>query len=126
MPHLILEYSGNVDFPASSSDLFSKIHKILAEVGGIKIENCKSRSRVATDFLVGSGDGLNGFIHLDIRFLEGRSPEVRQQIGETLLNSLLHAFKDSIEELELQITIEIQDVERTRYFKHPFGTLISG
>ena len=72
MPHLVLEYSANVDCPPDLPVLFGWFHEVLAETGGIRHDNCESRARPADPFLVGSGSESDAFVHLDIRFLEGR------------------------------------------------------
>ena len=123
MPHLTLEYSANVESPSDLPDLFARLHHVLAEVGGIKIENCKTRSRKVRDFLVATGGESQAFVHLDVRFLEGRPPETRQEVGEALLEALLQGFRESVERLELQVTVEIQEIARAGYFKYPKGTL---
>ena len=123
MPHLVLEYSANVDCPPDLPVLFGQLHDVLEESGGIRRENCKSRARVADPFLVGSGGESGAFVHLDIRFLEGRSAEVKQAIGQLSLDLLLAWFRRSADRLDLQITVEIQDIRRSSYFKYPAGTL---
>ena len=62
-------------------------------------------------------------MHLDMRFLEGRSTEVKQAIGQQSLDLLLAWFRRSADRLDLQITVEIQDIRRSSYFKYPAGTL---
>ncbi len=123
MPHLTLEYSANVDPPPDLPGLFLRLHQVLASTGGIRIDNCKSRARVARDFLIATGETSEGFVHLDVRFLEGRPAATRQEVGDRLLEVLRSAFRDSAEGLELQITVEIQEIRRSGYFKYPRGTL---
>ena len=123
MPHLVLEYSANVECPPELSRLFGQLHDILAETGGIRRANCKSRARIAQPYLVGSGGEADAFVHLEIRFLEGRPAEVKQAIGEASLDLLQAWFQDPLQRLELQITVEIQDIQRASYFKFPAGTL---
>jgi 5-carboxymethyl-2-hydroxymuconate isomerase len=84
----------------------------LAETGGIRRDNCKSRARPADPFLVGSGSESDAFVHLDIRLLQGRPSEVKQAIGQQLLNLLQNWFQHSSDRLRLQITVEIQDIRR--------------
>ena len=126
MPHLTLEYTANLEEKAPSPELLVGIHRILKSVGKIKIENCKSRWRMVEEWVTGDGEGESAFVHLDIRFLEGRTPEVKHSIGEGTVELLHDHFHHAVERfhaLELQITVEIQDIRRAAYFKHPPGTL---
>lgn len=123
MPHPVLEYSANIDCPPDLPVLFGRLHEVLAETGGIRRDNCKSRARPADPFLVGSGSESDAFVHLDIRLLQGRPSEVKQAIGQQLLNLLQNWFQHSSDRLRLQITVEIQDNRCESYFKYPAGIL---
>lgn len=123
MPHMTLQYTANVtqemDFPA----LFLDLHRVVSDVAGIRIGNCKSRAVRLEHFCVGQGDPTGGFVHLDVRFLEGRTLEVKGALGRALLKTLEVAYGPSIDQHDLQITVEIQDIQRGAYFKFPSGTL---
>ena len=38
MPHLVLEYSANIDCPPDLPVLFGRLHEVLAETGGIRLQ----------------------------------------------------------------------------------------
>lgn len=122
MPHLTLEYSSNVIVESDFAGLFGELHDLLADTGGINIGNCKSRAYIARDFFIGSGDEKSGFIHLEIRFLEGRPSEIKQMIGNKARDILIERFRSSVAKLDIQITVEVSDIERSFYFKYPEGT----
>ena len=121
MPQISLEFSANLPGEIASEELLLVLHRILRDVGGVRIGNCKSRVVPAARFLVGEGEAGGAFVHLDVRFLEGRSPEVERALGEALLQALREAYEGCGE--GLQITVEIGDIPRAHYFKHPPGTL---
>lgn len=123
MPHLTLETTPNLSPLPSVNSLFRELHRLLEDGAGISIDNCKSRHRVTGDFLVGDGESEAAFAHLDIRFLEGRSSEVIHRIGSGALGILRDFLEPIPEGLELQITVEVQEIRRASYFKHPPGTL---
>lgn len=122
MPHLTLEYTDNLGSASSFDELFAQLHQVLAEVGGIALGNCKSRAIRLDDYFVGGGGAQHAFVHLTIRFLAGRSTEVKQQIGRQSLAVLKQHFPLSAA-LDLQLTVEIQGIERATYCKFPEGTL---
>lgn len=124
MPHLTLEYTANLDEWAFDSELLLGLHRLLESVVGIKIENCKSRWRMVEEWVVGDGAGPSAFVHLDLRFLEGRPQKMKEAVGEAALQVLREHFAPVREEgLDLQITVEVQDIRRGTYFKDPPGTL---
>ena len=123
MPHLTLEYTSNLEEWASDPDLLLSLHRMLESVVGIKIGNCKSRWRLVEEWVVGDGGGESAFVHLDLRFLEGRPLELKQAVGAGAVELLRAHFQAALQALDLQITVEVQDIRRSTYFKYPPGTL---
>lgn len=123
MPQIVLEYSSNVLEQTGFAPLFVGIHEILHERAGIRLDNCKSRALRRDEFYIGDGHPSNAFVHLDIRFIEGRSEDVKQSVGTASLNRLKQFFEKSMARLDLQITVELGDIQRSSYFKFPEGTL---
>ena len=62
-------------------------------------------------------------MHAEVRILAGRSPAKKRELGEQLLEYLTAVFAPLTGTLDLQITVEVDDIERDAYFKWPPGTL---
>lgn len=123
MPQISLEYTDNLTQEINTAKIFRNIHQVLGEVAGIPLANCKSRANRLNDFYIADGDSKNAFIHLEVRFIEGRSAEIRSEIGEQCLEQLQAYFAESVSSQNLQITVEIHDIHKPSYFKFPKGTL---
>jgi len=123
MPHIILEYTANIKAPDSFRPLFFQIHQQVHAIAGVDIANCKSRARLAADFLVGEGATESSFIHLQVRFIEGRSVESKQRLGAELCELLRRSFIIDETSKDVQITVEIADIRLDEYTKFPAGTL---
>jgi 5-carboxymethyl-2-hydroxymuconate isomerase len=123
MPHLTLEYTSNLAGTPPTPELLLSVHGLLNAVAGIRLENCKSRWREVKEWVVGAGDSPSAFVHLEIRFLEGRGLEVQQAVGEGAMGILKDHFLSTREGLDLQITVEVQEIRKATYFKYPPGTL---
>lgn len=123
MPHLTLEYTANLQERAPDPDLLLSLHRLLESFAGIKIGNCKSRWRMVEEWLVGDRKGESAFVHLDLRFLEGRPLSVKQAVGAGAMELLRAHFAPASKGLDLQITVEVGDIRKATYFKDPPGTL---
>lgn len=123
MPHLTIEYTKNLRPVSSFDGLFGRLHSVLADVGGIKRGNCKSRAVMLDQFYVGESAADTAFVHADVRFLEGRSVATKQDIGRAILAVLRDSFPAPDDIRDLQITVEIRDIQRSLYFKYPEGSL---
>lgn len=119
MPHLTLEYTDNITQEIDFQALFAQLHQILADVGGIPIANCKSRAIRLSEYRIADGRAEHAFAHLMIRFLEGRSANVKREIGVQSVQALQAAFAPSFGPFEMQVSAEIQDIERQMYHRYP-------
>jgi 5-carboxymethyl-2-hydroxymuconate isomerase len=56
--------------------------------------------------------------------LEGRSTELKRRIGQLFLQWLEEYFEPSLAKMTLQITVEVNAIDRSTYFKFPEGSFI--
>ena len=121
MPHLVLEHTaacgGDIDFAA----LLPRLNRAVADTLGTAIDNCKARVLRLERYQVGETVPGPEFVHLDLLVLEGRSAERRRATSEAVLALLREAFAGAPQ--GLQITVNVRDIERAVYAKHPAGTL---
>ena len=87
------------------------------------MENCKSRRVIFEDYLVGDGEGEQGFVHLDVRFIEGRDAQTKRSIGAKCNTILQQEFLSESDKERIQITVEVRDILLADYHKYPEGTL---
>ena len=116
MPHLLLEYTNNIDFHPGSSTLLHDIHLLLAEELPTDLSSCKSRCIAHDLYYVGDGSKNNAFIHLTIKVLSGRSDEKKRFIAEEILGLLNEYFSEYKNILSLQLSVELLDLDKN-YFK---------
>ena len=113
MPHISLEYTENI-LTIIKSDFFDQLFGIIIKAADVKLENCKSRSIKIKDFYTGSKNKDEGFVHLKIKILEGRTKKVKNQIAQKTLEILKLYFNNSIDHY-IQYSIEIQEMKTDNY-----------
>jgi len=116
MPHLTLSLSENIPNTSAFEPLFQDLHTILNKVTDIPISHCKSRVLFFSEFLVADGEENGSFAHLEVKLLAGRSSELKGAIGNQMLD-ILKKFYNLID--GMQISVELVDMDRECYFKHP-------
>lgn len=119
MPHLILEYTDNIEKEIDFKGLFHELHQALAKYGNINISNCKSRAIKLNDFFVADGIGHSCFIHLKVRIFSGRTNEIKAAIGNRLKKILIRKFTHENSKDKIEITVEIQEIDPGFYYKYP-------
>ncbi|MHA3737665.1 5-carboxymethyl-2-hydroxymuconate Delta-isomerase [Pseudomonas sp. Eth.TT006] len=120
MPHLHMEYTANL--PQLNADVaLIRLNNVLVGSGQFAAEfDIKSRAVKVETFKVGTGISERGFVYVKLAMLSGRSPQIKQQLSE----SLLAALKDLCEwpaGVELQLCVELVDIDRESYSKTAIG-----
>lgn len=116
MPQITLEYTHNI----LEKDLLSalhEIHQIICETLKTELASCKSRLQRINDYLIGEGSPQNAFVHLTIALLPGRDEQLLQSTAEIILNKLKNIFHQSLQKLNLQITVGMQNLPNV-YLKY--------
>lgn len=121
MPHITIEHSADhaasVDWPV----VLRELHRVTTAITGTDIRNCKSRVVRRDVYHVGDDDCEDGFVHVDMRLLEGRSIANKRELTEAVLATLRTALSAELD--SVQVTVCVHDLDRAVYAKHPQGTL---
>ncbi|MBN3003448.1 5-carboxymethyl-2-hydroxymuconate isomerase [Chromobacterium alkanivorans] len=115
MPHLTLEYSGNLSGFAAADALLD-INRALLASGHFEEADIKSRAVALDACRIGVHDLPRGFIHAKLAILSGRSPEEKQRLSELSLQALADSAALP-SGLEVQLCVEIQEIDRASYRK---------
>lgn len=118
MPHIVLEYTDDIPVTPDFNSLFADLHQVLVNEAGINIRNCKSRAIKLDNYFIGDEQSKNSFIHLAVRTFSGRSDDIKMKIGEKLRQVLVDYFAQSTGD-DVQITVEIEEIDKRFYFKFP-------
>ncbi len=116
MPHLIVDYSANLDdFPTDT--VLRELNASLCASGEIADEaDLKSRAVAHTAIAIGTGAGPRGFVHAELRLLTGRSPETKAALSARIADVLRrHTPKPA--GMLVQISVEVRDMDRPSYAK---------
>jgi 5-carboxymethyl-2-hydroxymuconate isomerase len=113
MPHIIVEYNSAIERAANISDLTDKLHSCAVAHDALPIGGIRTRAYAADNAKVGDGAPENGFIYITLRLGEGRSAEVKKDIGDQLFG-VLESFTQQIftADIPLSLGLEIQDIEK--------------
>jgi 5-carboxymethyl-2-hydroxymuconate isomerase len=116
MPQLILEFSSNIVEKNNLANLFQEFHSILEKILPTDIDSCKSRSMECHNYYIGNGDPNNAFVHISLKIMPGRNLDTLKNVGDSMMAILKIYFASSLKELNLQITLEVMELQKT-YFK---------
>ncbi len=118
MPHLIVEYSANLEADFEPAALANAIHAAALETGVFPIGGCRTRLSRRDVYVVGDGHPDNRFIHVQARIGTGRTAEVRQKAAEHIFARLKDFSADVFASRPLGLTLEIVEIDPVGALKH--------
>jgi 5-carboxymethyl-2-hydroxymuconate isomerase len=118
MPHLIVEYSANLETALDIAALVKALHEAALETGVFPIGGIRTRAARRDVYRIADGHADNGFIHVQARIGAGRSAEVRQQAAEHIFARLRAETAEVFASRPLGLTLEIVEIDPIGSLKH--------
>jgi 5-carboxymethyl-2-hydroxymuconate isomerase len=111
MPHLIVEYSANIEEDLQLPELLTRLRDCAVATGVFPLGGIRLRGARRDHYLIADGDPTNAFVHLTARIGQGRTLEVRESVVQALFDVLCSHLDELYAERGLGISIEIQEIE---------------
>lgn len=109
-----MEYSIDIPRKTDIERLLEDIHATVRASGLFEPGAIKSRSIAYDHFQVGDDDTSTAdFVHLSLWILNGRPVEVRQSLGQAVLDVMRSALPDVT-----SLTVDVREMEKATYQKH--------
>jgi 5-carboxymethyl-2-hydroxymuconate isomerase len=108
MPHLTLEYTGNLEFEIQP--LLARLHAELAATGAINLKGLKSRAVRHSDYRIADGNPEYAFVHVSLLIREGRPVEVQKDAAQRVMNVLKETFGQRYESSYLSLSVDIKEM----------------
>ncbi len=111
MPHLIVEYSANLEPDLAMGELVSVLHEAALETGVFPIGGVRVRAARRDLYKIADGHRDNAFIHVQARIGAGRPPEVRAKAAELIFERLKAATAEVYAARPLGLSFEIVEID---------------
>jgi 5-carboxymethyl-2-hydroxymuconate isomerase len=117
MPHLIIEYSKNLEDQIVMGDLARKVHEAALASGVFEVGAVRTRTEPREVYVIADGHPQNAFVALTVRIASGRSAETRKRLGQTIFDALCDHLAMVYETTPISISLEVQEIDPTAAFK---------
>ena len=110
MPHIVIEHStdGHARFDAAA--LMRALHDAAAGTGVVQAADLKTRIIAYADYLVAGQ--RDGFCHVSLYLLEGRTPEQKVLLSEALRAAMVALLPQT-----RSLSVDIRDMDAIAYKK---------
>lgn len=110
MPHIIVEYTGNISSEANADGLLRSLTSVLAGCGTkFPVSAIRARATELHTYFMADGADDYAFVHIELRVAPGRSPEVKQEARSVLLEATKAHFSKLLAKRPLAITLELTE-----------------
>ena len=115
MPHIVIEHSTDGHAHFDTPALMRALHDAAAGTGVVQAADLKVRAMAYENYLVaGTRDG---FCHVSLYLLEGRTPEQKVMLSEALRAVLVELLPQT-----QSLSVDIRDMDAVAYKKRVLGS----
>lgn len=111
MPHLIIEYSANLEDRLDLERLMVKLRDCAVASGVFPLGGIRVRGARRDRYLITDGDPDNAFVHVTARIGHGRSLEVRKRVAADLFETVSGHLDPLFATRGLALSFEIQEID---------------
>jgi 5-carboxymethyl-2-hydroxymuconate isomerase len=117
LPHLVIEYSENVEDLIALDDLLDKLHSCALSTGVFPLGGLRVRAYRTDAYRIADKSPDNGFVHVTALIGHGRPLDVQQRAGEQLFAVLCGHLEALYAKSPLAISLNIQEFHPVLNFK---------
>ena len=117
MPHLIVEYSANIEDQIALDALLDKLHTCALGTGVFPLGGLRVRAHRADAFRIADKAPNNGFVHVTALIGHGRPLDVQQRAAEELFAVLTKHLEPLYDQSPLALSLNVQEFHPVLNFK---------
>lgn len=110
MPHLMIDYSANIEPDIDMSRLCEHLRAIAAEIEEFPIAGVKVRAVRVDHYAIADGNPAHGFIDISVRIREGRDLETKKQAVDAIFNAANDFVSPIMQKRSLALSVELRDI----------------
>ena len=111
MPHVICEYSANLDAKIRIDALLATLHDAMMRTGVTELAGLRTRAERREHYRIADNDPANGFVNITIRVAKGRTAETRKLIAQTVFAAASGELKEVFATTPFVLSVEVQEID---------------
>jgi 5-carboxymethyl-2-hydroxymuconate isomerase len=114
MPHVIVEYSANIEDKIRVPHLLAALHEAMEKTGIAEIAGLRTRAERRDDFRIADDHPSNGFVAIIVRIAQGRSLETRKMVLDAVTAAADKHLEPVFATTPLALSVEVQEIDPTQ------------
>lgn len=117
MPHLIAEYSDNIESKIDFDKLLKSAVDTMVETGVFPLGGIRARAYPMKHFHISTGDEKFGYIHFTLKIGAGRSDEEKKTACDKIWQTITDELKSLYDNNIVAISLEVVELHPTLNYK---------
>jgi 5-carboxymethyl-2-hydroxymuconate isomerase len=113
MPHIIVEYSANLEKDLDIRALIHAVHQAALASGVFELGAVRTRAERRDVYEIADGDPDNAFIHVDLNIAPGRNVDARKRVADAILSVVRDSTRTVFARSGLAISVEIREIDNS-------------
>jgi len=111
MPHVICEYSANVEPKIRVDALLEVLHNAMMRTGVVDLGGLRTRAERREHYRIADNHPANGFVNVTVRVAKGRTVETRRLIAETVFADAQKHLEGLFAASPFVLSVEVQEID---------------
>ena len=111
MPHVVVEYSANLEGEVEPMRLVAAVHRAVLSQPVFEALGTRTRAARREHFLVADGDPTHAFVAVTARIAPGRSLAARQQASQAIFDALNAELESVYKRRGLLLSVEVTELD---------------
>ena len=111
MPHLMIDYSANVESDVDMGALCDTLRDVAASIDAFPLAGVKVRAVRVDHYAIADGNPEHGFIDISVRIREGRDMQTKQNAAHKLFDAANEFVADVMQRRSLALSLELRDID---------------
>ena len=111
MPHLMIDYSANVEPDVDMGALCDTLRDVAASIDAFPLAGVKVRAVRVDHYAIADGNPEHGFIDISVRIREGRDTKTKQNAAQKLFDAANEFVAGVMQRRSLALSLELRDID---------------
>ncbi len=110
MPHLIIDYSANLEEVADIAGLCAVLRERAAGLEAFPMAGVRVRAIRADHVSIADGNPIHGYVDISVRMREGRSEQVKEQVATELFEAAKVCLAETMAKRPVTVSLEVREI----------------
>lgn len=110
MPHLMIDYSANVEPDVDMGAFCDTLRDVAASIDAFPLAGVKVRAVRVDHYAIADGNPEHGFIDISVRIREGRDVQTKQNAAQRIFDAANEFVADVMQRRSLALSLELRDI----------------